>query len=150
MADTDRVLELGRQRFYCSQILMTMALDLQGRDDPALIRSMEGLAGGIGFSGEVCGTLTAGAAALGLYAGRGRATDDEDPTMVFMIEDLVRWFSEGYGAEYGGIRCREILATDPASQATRCPAMIAGTFQKVKELLVENGFDLAGAPDRDD
>ena len=28
--------------------------------------------------------------------------------------------------------------------AARCPAMVAGTFQKVKELLVENGFDLAG------
>ena len=26
----------------------------------------------------------------------------------------------------------------------RCPAIVLGTFQKVKELLVENGFDLAG------
>lgn len=150
MSDTDRVLELGRQRFYCSQIVMTMALDLQGRDDPALIRAMEGLAGGLGFTGEVCGTLTAGAAALGLYAGRGRAAEDGDPTMVFMVEDLVRWFIDGYGAAYGGIRCREILGADTGNEATRCPAMIAGTFQKVKDLLVENGFDLAGDPDRDD
>jgi hypothetical protein len=150
MSDTDRVLELGRQRFYCSQIVMTMALDLQGRDDPSLIRAMEGLAGGLGFSGEVCGTLTAGAAALGLYAGRGRASDDEDPTMVFMVGDLVRWFTDGYGAAYSGIRCHEIVGGDASNQATRCPAMIAGTFQKVKDLLVENGFDLAGDPDRDD
>lgn len=150
MPDTDRVLELGRQRFYCSQIVMTMALDLQGRDDPALIRAMDGLAGGLGFTGEVCGTLTAGAAALGLYAGRGRASDDEDPTMVFMIEDLVHWFADGYGQAYGGIRCREIVGGEPGSQASRCPAMIAGTFQKVKDLLVANGFDLAGDPDHDD
>jgi hypothetical protein len=150
MSDTDRVLELGQQRFYCSQIVMTMALELQGRDEPALIRAMDGLAGGLGFTGEVCGTLTAGAAALGLYAGRGRASDDEDPTMVFMIEDLVHWFADGYGKAYGGIRCREIVGGDASSQATRCPQMIAGTFQKVKDLLVENGFDLAGDPDRDD
>jgi len=94
--------------------------------------------------------LTAGAAALGLYAGRGRASDDEDPNLLFMVEDLVRWFTDGYGEAYGGIRCREILGDAPSNQATRCPAMIAGTFQKVKDLLVENGFDLAGDPDRDD
>jgi hypothetical protein len=150
MSDMDRMLELRKQGFYCSQILMIMALDLQGRDNPALVRSMEALAGGLGFTGETCGTLTAAAAVLGLYAGRGREAEDDDPTLVFMIEDLVKWFKEGYGQEYGGIACREILATDPNSQLTRCPGMIAGTFQKIKELLVENGFDLSGKPDDDD
>lgn len=150
MSDTERMLELRRHGFYCSQILMKMALDLQGRDDPALVRAMEGLAGGLGFTGEACGTLTAGASVLGLYAGRGRESEDDDPTLIFMVEDLVKWFTEGYGRDFGGIRCRDILASDPNSQATRCPAMIAGTYQKIKELLVENGFDLAGDPERDD
>jgi hypothetical protein len=137
------MLQLRSERFYCSQVLVTMALDLLGRDDPTLVRAMEGLAGGLGFTGDTCGTLSAGAVALGLWAGRGRAEEDEDPTLIFMIEDLVRWFNEGYGNEYGGIRCREILAGDPNAQATRCPVMVAGTFQKVKELLVDNGFDLS-------
>jgi C_GCAxxG_C_C family probable redox protein len=150
MSDAERMLELRGQRFYCSQVVMQLALDLQGRDDPALVRAMEGLAGGLGFTGELCGTLTSGAAVLGLFAGRGRASDDEDPSLVFMTEDLVRWFGERFGEAYGGIRCREILAGDPGAQATRCPEVIAGTFHKVKELLVENGFDLAGDPDRDD
>jgi len=150
MADMDRMLQLRRQGFYCSQILMTMALDQQGRDDPALVRAMEGLAGGLGFVGETCGALTAGASVLGLYAGRGRESEDDDPNLVFMVEDLVQWFTEGYGREYGGIRCRDILGSDPNSQVTRCPAMVAGTFQKIKELLVERGFDLAGDPDDDD
>lgn len=150
MSDADRLLELRVQRFYCSQIVMLLALDLQGRDNPALVRAMEGLAGGLGFTGETCGTLTAGAAVLGLYAGRGRESEDDDPTLNFMVEDLVTWFTEGYGREYGGIRCRDILATDPNSPLTRCPLMVAGTFQKIKELLVENGFDLAGNPDADD
>ncbi len=150
MTDLERMRELRDQRFYCSQIVMQMALDLQGRDDPALVRAMEGLAGGLGFTGETCGTLTAAAAVLGLYAGRGRAEEDDDPTLIFMIEDLVGWFRDGYGRDYGGIRCADILASEPSSQATRCPGMIAGTFQRTKELLVENGFDLAGRPDDDD
>jgi hypothetical protein len=151
MTDADRMLELRSQGFYCSQVLMAMALDLQGRDDPAMMRAMEGLAGGLGFTGEgTCGTLTAGAAVLGLYAGRGRESDDRDPTLFFMVEDLVKWFRDGYGAEYGGLRCNEILATDPNAQVTRCPLMVAGTLQRIKEILVKNGFDLAGSPDADD
>lgn len=143
MGDTERLLQLRSERYYCSQVIIKMALDLIGRDEPVLVRAMEGLAGGLGFTGDTCGSLTAGVAALGLWAGRGSAEEDEDPTLMFMIEDLVTWFGQGYGAAYGGTRCREILAADPHAQATRCPVMVAGTFQKVKELLVENGFDLA-------
>lgn len=150
MADQARLLELRGQRFSCSQILMSLALDQLGRDDPELVRVMEGLAGGLGFTGETCGTLTSAAAALGLWAGRGRPEEDDDPTLLFMIEDLVAWFKAGYGAEYGGIACREILATDPDSQLTRCPVMVTGTFQKVKELLVENGFELTRGRADDD
>lgn len=147
MDTLERMRELKQQGFFCSQILMLLAMDLQGRDNPALIRAVHGLAGGLGFTGETCGALTGGACLLGLYAGKGRPDDEEDLRLNFMIEDLVKWFREGYGAEYGGVRCAEILAGDPQAQATRCPVMVAGAFQKVKELLVENGFDLAGPDD---
>lgn len=149
MSDQDRMLELKRQGFFCSQILMQMALDLQGRENPALVRATHGLAGGLGFTGETCGALTGGVCVLGLYAGKGRPQDEDDPRLLFMIEDLVKWFKAGYGQEYGGLRCDVILSGDPHAQATRCPRMVAGTFQKVKDLLVENGFDLAG-PDDDE
>ncbi|MCC7207047.1 MAG: C_GCAxxG_C_C family protein [Anaerolineae bacterium] len=143
----ERMRELKQQGFFCSQILAILALELQGRDNPALVRAMHGLAGGLGFTGETCGALSGGACLLGLYAGKGRPGDEEDLRLNFMIEDLVKWFRDGYGAEYGGIRCTEILAGSPQAQATRCPALVAGTFQKVKEMLVENGFDLAGPDD---
>jgi len=144
MGDTERMQELKRQGFFCSQILMTLALDLQGQDDPALIRAMHGLAGGLGFVGETCGALTGGASVLGLYAGKGRPEEDDDPRLSFMIADLVQWFKAGYGHDYGGIRCADILQGEPNAQATRCPLMVRGTFQKVKELLVASGYDLAG------
>jgi hypothetical protein len=44
---------------------------------------------------------------------------------------------------YGGIHCREILAEDPANQTVRCPGIVTQTYQKVKSLLLENGFDLS-------
>jgi C_GCAxxG_C_C family probable redox protein len=149
MSDLDRMKELKQQGFFCSQILMTLGLELQGKENPELIRAAHGLAGGLGFTGETCGALTGGACLLGLYAGKGRPADDDDPRLVFMIEDLVKWFKQGYGQDYGGIRCETILSGTANAQATRCPAMVAGTFQKVKELLVENGFDLSGSDDDD-
>lgn len=144
MEDMDRMRELGQQGFFCSQILLIMGLEMQGKTNPDLVRAMHGLAGGLGFSGELCGALTGGASLLGLYAGKGTAEQAEDPRLMFMVEDLVKWFKEGYGEQFGGIRCEEILAGDSQNQVRRCPVIVAGVFQKVKELLVENGFDLSG------
>ncbi len=149
MSNLERMRELKQQGFFCSQILMTLGLELQGKENPELIRAMNGLAGGLGFTGETCGALTGGACLLGVYAGKGTPSEEENVRLNFMIEDLVKWFKQDYGQDYGGIRCETILSGAPNAQTTRCPTMVAGTFQKVKELLVENGFDLAGS-DYDD
>ncbi len=138
-----RMLQLAQQGFQCSQILLLMGLEAQGKDNVDLVRVMSALAGGLGFSGDICGTLTGGACLLGLYAGRGRADEEEDPRLNIMIGELVEWFTTEHGRKYGGIRCETILADDPRSRTTRCPSMILGTYQKVKDLLVQNGFDLS-------
>ncbi len=144
MEDMERIRELRQQGFYCSQILMIMGMDLQGKDDPDLVRAMHGLAGGLGFSGELCGALTGGASLLGLYAGKGLPEQEEDPLLNFMVMDLVKWFKAEYAEQFGGIRCSEILAGDSQNRAVRCPMLVAGVYQKAKELLVEKGFDLSG------
>lgn len=144
MEDLERMRELKQQGFYCSQILLIMGMDLQGKENPDLVAAAEALAGGIGFSGETCGALTGGACLLGLYAGKGAAGQDEDPRLRSMAEALVRWFKSEYGATYGGIRCEDILAQGGKAMGSPCPAIVLGTYQRVKELLVENGFDLAG------
>jgi len=145
--DEERMRELAQEGYYCSQILMIMGLELQGKTNPDLIASMQGLAGGLGFSGELCGALSGGASLLGLYAGKQNPQDEENPLLRFMIEDLVKWFKQEYGEEFGGIRCEELLAGNSMNQMTRCPLMVSGVFNQVKELLVENGFDLSGTFD---
>jgi len=145
MDEMAHLIELRRQGFFCSQILMLLGLELQGKTNPDLVRTMQALAGGLGFTGETCGSLTGGACLLGLYAGKGRPEDEDDPRLLFMVEDLVRWFKGDYGQKYGGIRCEEILGGGSGNMGERCPLIVLGTFQKVKELLVENGFDLAGS-----
>ena len=64
-----------------------------------------------------------------------------------MIQDLVKWFKAEYAEQFGGIRCETILVGDSQNKAVRCPVMVVGVLQKVKELLVENGYDLSGLED---
>lgn len=144
MDELEQLMMLRRQGFYCSQILMLQGLELMGKDNPDLIRAMHGLAGGLGFSGELCGALTGGASLLGLYAGKGEAEQPEDPRLDFMVMDLIKWFKAEYAGQFGGIRCEEILAGNSQNQVVRCPVLVMGVLQKVKELLVENGYDLSG------
>jgi len=144
MDDNNELVILRKQGFYCSQILMLQGMDMMGKSNPDLIRAMHGLAGGLGFSGELCGALTGGASLLGLYAGKGTPEQPEDPRLDFMTQDLVKWFKTEYTEQFGGIRCEEILAGNSQNQSIRCPILVNGVLQKVKELLVENGYDLSG------
>jgi C_GCAxxG_C_C family probable redox protein len=129
-----------QQGFYCSQILVLLGLENLGKDDPDLVRTMHGLAVGLG-AGEVCGALTGGAALLGLYAGKDRAGAMEDPRLKTMLQELVAWFHESYGEQFGGIRCEDILGDDPQNRK-RCGEMVLGVYEKATGLLIENGFDL--------
>ncbi|MBN1537926.1 MAG: C_GCAxxG_C_C family protein [Anaerolineales bacterium] len=140
----DRLKELKQQGFFCSQILLIMGLELQGSTNPELVRTMNGLVGGLGFSGEICGALTGGACLMGLYAGKGTPEEPYNLCLDSMIQDLVQWFKTEYIPRYKGIRCEEILEGNPENRPVRCPILVSETFQKVKEMLVENGYDLSG------
>jgi C_GCAxxG_C_C family probable redox protein len=135
-----RMTQLHMQGFYCSQIILMLGLELQGKSNPDLIRAMTGLAGGLGFSGKNCGTLTGAVCLLGLYAGRGELEERENHQLNKMIQELVVWFEETFGKDYGGIDCQQIMNSDPWNRITRCPDVVIKTYLKVKELLEENGF----------
>jgi C_GCAxxG_C_C family probable redox protein len=143
MDEIVRMLELAGQGFHCSQILLFLGLDAQEKSNPDLIRAMAGLAGGVGFSGDICGALTGGACLLALYAGRGTADEEEDPRLNVMINELVEWFTQEFSECYGGIHCREILGDDPRNQTSRCPELVTRTYERVKYLLLENDLDLS-------
>ena len=73
-----KMVELSRQGFLCSQILLIIGLEAQGKENPDVVRAMSGLVGGLGFCGKTCGALTGGACLIGLYAGKGAADEMED------------------------------------------------------------------------
>jgi C_GCAxxG_C_C family probable redox protein len=139
-----RMVEIAQQEFYCSQILLMMGLEAQGKSNPDLVRAMAGLIGGLGFCGKNCGTLTGGACLLALYAGKGTTEEVEDSRLNSMIKDLVQWFEQEQGSLYGGIDCEKIIGGDARNRMERCPQIVYQTYEKVKEILLENGYDLSG------
>lgn len=134
-----RMMELKSKGFYCSQIMMLLALEAQEKENPDLTRAMAGLAFGVGI-GEVCGALTGGACILSLYAGKGTEDDAEHFRLMGMLTELGDWFREIYGGQYGGISC-DAISEDGSLRNERCGALVLATYQKVLELLVENDFD---------
>jgi len=142
MDELFRMLELAGQGFHCSQVLLFLGLECQGKSNPDLIRAMGGLAGGIGFSGDVCGALSGGACLIALYAGRGYLEEEEHPRLNLMINELVEWFANEFAECYGGIHCQEIVGDDPSNRTVRCPNIVTLTYQKVKSILQDNDIDI--------
>ena len=134
----DRILELTRQGFFCSQILLLLGLEADGRENPDAVRAAGGLNQGVGYSGGTCGCLTGGCCLLSYFLGKGEAEEMEDPETREALAEFVRWFDES-SAELGGQRCTDITGGEAGRRMEICPGLIADTFQKCAELLNERG-----------
>jgi hypothetical protein len=128
-----RVLQLLRQGYCCSQILIKLGLEAQGKDNPDLLNAVAGLCQGL-YWGMCCGTLTGAACLLSLYDKEKAASD--------MIPKLSDWFERTYTPCYGGINCHEILGDNPLNKIERCPRIMEETFEKCRELLAECDYEI--------
>lgn len=134
----DRLLELSRQGLFCAQITLELALEMEGKEDPDLLRAMGGLNGGVGELGGLCGAYTGGACLISYFAGRGEADELEHPDYRAMQREFADWFRD-YVAEYGGCDCARILGGDERNKLQRCPIIVRDAFEKCMELLSERG-----------
>jgi hypothetical protein len=136
-----RMMELSYLGYYCSQILLILGLEGQGKSNPDLIRTVGGLANGCGFAGGPCGTLTGAACLLSLYAGKGTDDEYQDEALTYMLRDLGEWFTKTYGERYGDTTCDTIVG-DQTEMRQRCGAIVAETYAKTMELLTAGGYDV--------
>jgi len=138
-----RMMRLAQKGYTCSQILILLALEARGEQNPVLVRAAAGLAYGCGTGKASCGVLTGGSCVIALFAGKGSDEEQESEKFVMMLQDLSDWFSEHVGGQYGGIECQGIVGDEgPAAARQRCGAILAETYAKVMEILFINGFDV--------
>ncbi len=145
MSDYDiDIARLAGQGFCCTQIVLQLALAMQGSENKALIRTMAGLCHGFPDTKGPCGALTGAACMLGLYAGKGSDDEDENERLELMLSSLHEWFSAFCGQEMPntrGIACSDIVPDGQVHPAV-CGKLIGACFEKALTLLMENGFDL--------
>ncbi len=126
------VIQLSELGFCCSQILLTMGLKEQAKENPDLIRAMGGLCGGVGNSGKNCGAFTGGACLLSLYVGRGKVDEEMESFGPYMMAQYVRWFEEEHPE---GVDCMSIINNDSNNIPLTCPNLICSVYEKVEQIL---------------
>lgn len=131
-----RITDLMSQGLHCSQVIMLLACEVRGVDDPGAVRAAGGLGGGM-FCRENCGTLTGGAAVLGFYGARGGPGDEPDYDYRAAVKELVAWFE----TEFGSIECRDLVSEEREDRLRVCPAYVERTFLKCMEILDAYGVD---------
>ena len=137
-----RMIELAEKNYNCSQIMMILALDQEGKNNPGLVRAMSGLGDGCGFFKETCGIMTAAASILSWYAGKGADNETESEKLLPMLQDLGDWFHQEIGGKYQGTRCQEIVGDLVGTEVGKqiCGGIIFQTYAKVNEILATNKF----------
>jgi hypothetical protein len=138
----NRMIELAEKSYNCSQILMFLALDQEGKENADLVRTMSGLGDGCGFFKETCGIMTGAACLIAWYAGKGSDVEVESEKLLPMLQDLGDWFQAQIGDKYTGTRCEDIvgdLVGTPEGKQI-CGGLLFQTFEKVNEILAANDF----------
>ncbi len=136
-----RMMQLASQGYVCSQIIVKMALELRGEQNPALVRAMAGPGYGCGGAGT-CGALVGGCCLLALYLAKGADDERASEYMPLMINELTDWFSQKIGSQYGGITCAAIVGDKgPAAAASKCGAIVADTYAQAMAILNSGGID---------
>ena len=140
----EKLEELFARGYECSQIMVALGLYCQGKTNWDLVRSLESLSGGLGYSGKLCGALTGAACMLGMYAGRGPAEEKSSFDLNTMVRELVEWYEETIGKEYGGTNCDHITehCLDKDELCLPCMSIVTKTYQKVRNILCSRGFNM--------
>jgi hypothetical protein len=142
---TIRLLQLGQQGFTCSQIIMLLALELRGEENPGLVRAMGGLAYGCGSGRGSCGVLTGGCCVLALYAGKGSTDEAPSDRLDLMLQELNDWFGGHTGCSADDMSCDAIVGeAGPQASRQQCGSILQDTYGKVLEILTTNGIDPFG------
>jgi len=134
------IMPLASRGYCCSQILVILALEAQGLEDPAAVRAASGLCNGLGKSGACCGILTGGCCALGLYLGKGADTETTADRADLLYSEFVEWFRSRVVPDYGDVTCDAILKGGPPN-VSLCGNLLAEAWERILTLLAENEID---------
>jgi len=139
-----RILQLSMAGYCCTQIMLKMALEEEEKENPDLIRAVNGLCNGIGNDQKTCGVIIGGIGILGLYAGKGTLREYSKDGYNSMIREFMEWFEDGFGST----DCIDLIgvtkftdANSDQSYMVKCGDLLTKSYLKIQEILTENGYE---------
>jgi C_GCAxxG_C_C family probable redox protein len=143
----EKAIELFKQGMHCSQVLAMIGLEKLGITDPSVIKALGAFGGGIGGTGNICGTLVGAVSVIGRMYSRGSLEEKENPRMWAATKTVLKNF-ETLAAPHGGINCHQIARVDwmdrdqvkdfysnPESRRQHCITIVGETAKALGELL---------------
>jgi C_GCAxxG_C_C family probable redox protein len=143
----EKALGLFKQGMHCSQVLAMVGLEKLGIDDPAVIKAMGSFGGGIGGTGNVCGSLVGAVSVIGRLYSRAGLEEKENPRMWAATKAVMKNFEE-LATPFGGINCSQIARvdwldrdqvkefySDPKSRRQHCMTIVGETAKALGDLL---------------
>lgn len=121
----------------CASAIVQLGLEIKGERNDQLVQAVSGLCRGL-RSELICGALTGAACMINLF--------DIPVANTELIPELVKWFTDVYGKEYGGIDCADITRDGPGVSAQHCQEIIEATYLQAKSLLSLYGYDFDERP----
>ena len=92
-----------------------VAQEKLGKKNDDLIKALDPFGGGLGASGEVCGAVVGGLAAIGLLFGRDKTGEEADVNLWMYSREFLKRFKKEIAG--GSILCRDIVQVNWADPA---------------------------------
>lgn len=131
-----RITEMMSEGFGCSQIMVRLVHEMQGKEDEEMMRALCGLRGGM-LTQRDCGTLTGGCCMLASFCGSGRPHEETGIGYPDMIVDFANWFEE----HFGSAECAKLVGPTMEERMKVCPGYMKESFEKCMELVYAHGYD---------
>ena len=155
----EKAIELFKQGMHCSQVLAMVGLEKLGITDPSVIKALGAFGGGIGGTGNICGTLVGAVSVIGSLYSRGSLEEKENPRMWAATKKILKNF-EALTAQHGGINCCHIARVDwmnrdqvkefysnPESRRQHCLTIVGETAKALGELLEQEAEIMSAKKD---
>lgn len=139
MSKSSEAILCFNQGFNCSQAVLSTYCENLGLDKTTALKLSCAFGGGMGRIGETCGAVTGALMLIGLKYGKCNADDNESKDKTYQ---LVQKFANSFRAEFGSVRCKDILKFDISKQEEHDQARDSGVFKTVCPNLVKRAVEI--------
>lgn len=137
--------------FYCSEAIVSVIADNMELDIPKeyLVAMSSGFPGGVGGSKCICGAVSGGVMAIGIFFGRSVPGDEKVKRMMGLSAELHDWFKKEN--QKNTLCCRVLTRTfewEGVEHRKQCAYYTGIVAKKVAEILIRElelvNLDLVG------